>query len=273
MYIIRSIALIALFLLGSFTQAAIAADEHSSAEGVIEVIHVDASPPHFSYSLKEQSGEIQELEFLEPPKLRSGSTVRVHGRALHPVSTGRRILVDSYDVILEAPPAVTLGEQRVLTLMVNFQDAPLEPWTATQVKASCEGTVNDFYDENSDAQTWFTCETYGWYTIPINAADCQVGLVSQMADDAALAAGHDPSLYERVAYVTAGAAGTHCISASTIGASADGYSKTWMINQTHWGAPGFMSSVMRSASITLWLQPHRVRILWRHHGGSASVAT
>src|SRR5574341_3254 len=226
----RILATLGAVLLFCVSAQAATIGEQRSLVGVIETIHVDAAPPYFLHRLKTADGEIIDLDFQGRSAPRSGAAVRVRGRS----DEHRRFRIEDLDVILAAPPAVTMGEQRVLTLMVNFQDAPQEPWTAAQVKGSCEGTPNNFYDESSDAQTWFICETYGWFTLPLNAADCQIGLVSQMADAAALTAGHDPAQYGRIAYVTAGAASTSCISASTGGASADGYSKTWMINQTHW---------------------------------------
>ena len=50
----------------------------------------------------------------------------------------------------------TFGEQKVLVLLVNFQDKTTQPWTADQVRSVIFTSVNNFYKESSYQQTWLT---------------------------------------------------------------------------------------------------------------------
>ncbi len=95
----------------------------------------------------------------------------------------------------------TLGEQKVLVLLVNFLDKQTQPYTIQQARDLVFGTVNNYYREVSYQQTWLTGEVFGWYTLPINTGDCYGDQIANHAKQAAAAAGVNLSAYNRYIYV------------------------------------------------------------------------
>lgn len=118
----------------------------------------------------------------------------------------------------------TLGEQKVLVLLVNFQDKMTQPWTIDQVRNLVFGTVSNFYMESSYQQTWLNGDVFGWYTLPISSATCDTSAIATYARQAATAAGVNLSAYNRqvFAYPTLSCGFT---GASTVGGSP---SQSWI---------------------------------------------
>lgn len=94
----------------------------------------------------------------------------------------------------------TVGDQRTLVLLVNFQDNPQQPWTVDQVQDMIYGKVNDFVKENSFGQTWLSGDVHGYYTLPINSSCDYKGFESYITA-AAEADGIDTSSYLRKVYI------------------------------------------------------------------------
>ncbi|WP_419174277.1 Ig-like domain-containing protein [Desulfosediminicola sp.] len=94
----------------------------------------------------------------------------------------------------------TMGEQNVLALMVNFQDNQAQPWTTAEAEQIVFGTVNEFYQENSNSQTWLAGDVHGYFTLPINET-CDSWEIHVNAQEAAEAQGIDLSLYNRMVYI------------------------------------------------------------------------
>lgn len=94
----------------------------------------------------------------------------------------------------------TFGEQKVLVLLVNFQDKATQPWSVSQVSNLVFGTVNDFYKESSFQQTWLTGSVFGWYTLPLSSATCDQNAIATYAKQAATAAGVNLSAYNKHVY-------------------------------------------------------------------------
>lgn len=94
----------------------------------------------------------------------------------------------------------TVGDQRTLVLLVNFQDNPQQPWTVDQVQDMIFGKVNDFVKENSFGQTWLSGDVHGYYTLPINSSCDYKGFESYITA-AAEADGIDTSSYLRKVYI------------------------------------------------------------------------
>ncbi|WP_332821922.1 Ig-like domain-containing protein [Pseudomonas sp.] len=98
----------------------------------------------------------------------------------------------------------TLGAQRTLAILVNFQDKPSEkPWTTTQANSLMFGSggVSGFFKENSSQQTWLSGSVAGWYTIPVNSTVCDGFAIEKSAKSAAQAAGFNLANYERFVYI------------------------------------------------------------------------
>lgn len=94
----------------------------------------------------------------------------------------------------------TLGEQRTLVMLINFQDNVQEPWAVDEVKDMVFGTVNDFYKQNSNNQTWLSGDVLGYYTLPISST-CDSWTIHTQAEQAAEDQGIDTSVYPRRVYI------------------------------------------------------------------------
>jgi len=184
-------------------------------EGKLEVLYEDGRSSRLRYSL-ETTGSRLSLHFGgEPPALLTGTAVRAHGLAL-----GQAVALDSAEtslVLLERPnggggssggttPSTpttlpnTLGAQKTLVVLVNFQDAPTEPYTAADAQAVVFGTTSDYFRENSSGQTWLTGDVRGWFTIPQSSTVCDTSAIATQADAEVAATGIDPKSYAHVVY-------------------------------------------------------------------------
>ena len=95
----------------------------------------------------------------------------------------------------------TVGEQKTLVMLVNFQNDPADrPWTFDQVR-SAFGAASDFFKENSYQQTWLSTDVVGWYILPINSSTCDVLGIKSYANSAATAAGVNLSAYAHHVYL------------------------------------------------------------------------
>lgn len=101
------------------------------------------------------------------------------------------------DTLADAMPH-TLGAQRTLTLLVNFQDRPADkPWSLSQAQSLVYGSVDAFIRENSGGQAWLTGQVAGWFTLPLDSTQCDGFAIERHAKAAAAAAGHDLAQYDR----------------------------------------------------------------------------
>lgn len=100
-----------------------------------------------------------------------------------------------------AMAAVTTGEQKVAVILVNFQDEATQPIAPAAAQALVFGEVSDFYWEASYQKTFFSGDTFGWFTIPVSKAGCDTDLIAREADKAAAAAGANLAAYSRLVYL------------------------------------------------------------------------
>lgn len=187
-------------------------------EGELEVYYEDYEDgSHKLRNILKTTTGLVELRMAEQTRqMQSGMLVRARGWLFKHGgdTTGSLVLEDSPDSLelladgavtsaTTAIPAIltnTIGEQRTLVLLVNFQDNSVEPWSLAQVEEMVFGTVNDFYLENSYGQTWFSGDVYGYYTLPIDAV-CDTVEIETYAKLAAAANGIDMGGYDRLIYV------------------------------------------------------------------------
>jgi hypothetical protein len=97
--------------------------------------------------------------------------------------------------------AANTGEQKTAVLLVNFEDRAVQPITPAAAQTLVFGSVSDFYWENSYQKTFLSGQTFGWFTIPVSSATCDVQLIAREADKAATAAGVNLADYERLVYL------------------------------------------------------------------------
>jgi hypothetical protein len=177
-------------------------------EGELEVQHWDYpnKTGKYKHYLRTADGKRYELKFKgKVPQHQTGTKLRVKG-----AKSGNVLYLDStssgsIQVLAQAAVPNSLGEQRTLVILVNFQDQPTnKPWTIDQVKSFVFGPVSDFFKENSYQNTWLAGDVYGWYTIPMSSTSsttCDLTLIANSAKQAATAAGANLSAYTRYIYM------------------------------------------------------------------------
>jgi hypothetical protein len=181
-------------------------EQHVDLTGKLEVIYAcSETESHLSHFLN-AGGRRLSLHFAGSMAgdFLTDSQVRVQGVELgDEIALDSSMLSSSIDTTQTESVAVapnTFGEQKVLVLLVNFQDKTTQPWTATQVHDVVFNQVNNFYKESSYQQTWLTGDVFGWYTLPISSATCDQNSIATYAKQAATAAGVNLSAYNRYVY-------------------------------------------------------------------------
>jgi hypothetical protein len=176
-------------------------EEHLEAEGDLEVLVEDYEREsrvlYFLLPVGKKGGrERLSLHFAaQPPSdLQTGSRVRVKG-----VQIDQAVALESggYTSVemLVATLSSTLGEQKTLVILVNFQDRATQPYTLDYARNVVFHTTSNFDLENSYQQTWLTGDVVGWYTIPLTSTGCDPSQILSLAQAAATAAGVNLSSY------------------------------------------------------------------------------
>jgi hypothetical protein len=185
-------------------------EQHVDLAGELEVLYRESeTESQILYSLN-SSNERLSLHFtMRPDKdLLTGTSVRVKGVRIGDAialeggadqATSTSTGIQATQTMASISPN-TFGEQKVLVLLVNFQDKATQPWTTTQVQDLVFNQVNNFYKESSYQQTWLTGDVFGWYTLPISSATCDQDSIATYARQAATAAGVNLSAYNRHVY-------------------------------------------------------------------------
>ncbi len=172
----------------------------AEVDGEIEVFYEDRPTGSTLRRYVRNGRDRVEVHFAsEPEELQSGQRVRVRGTRLE-----QELAAKGSDVTvapLAAALPYTLGEQRTLMILVNFQNAVVEPYTPASASNLLFTTVSNFYRENSQNQTWLTgVVTSRWYTIPMNNTNCDTNAIRSYAQQAAQADGYVLSNYRRFIY-------------------------------------------------------------------------
>ncbi len=131
----------------------------------------------------------------------------------------------------------TTGEQKTAVILVNFSDVATEPKTKTELHNMVFGQVSDFFWENSYQKTFLSGDTFGWFTIPATAAQCNKDLVAEEGNRAAIAAGADLSAYKHFVYLYPKATGCPLAASTTVGPNGE---KRVFIN----GVAGFVFGIV-----------------------------
>jgi M6 family metalloprotease-like protein len=202
--------------------------EHGTElDGELEIIHEDRPRrSRFHYTLR-SLGLNYTLHFRrEPPShLKTGARVRVRG-----IRVADAIALESSAenvVTLATAPPNTFGDQRTLIILVNFSDAPAQPYTPAYAEDLVFNTVSNFFLENSYQQAFLSGDVKGWYTINMNrpVSNCDYHQIAAKADAAALAAGANLSSYSRKVYAFPQADGCGWWGVGTVGGNP---SRAWI---------------------------------------------
>ena len=189
-------------LRGGFpAEAAPFLEQDADEDGEVEVIHVDHVDPANDYyirTLKTSRGTFS-LHFAgDAPDLATGTHVHVRG-----VRIDDAIVLAAGDVTVTKAVSVlsnTLGTQKTLVILVNFSDAPTQPFSATTAYNTVFGTTSNYDYETSYQQTTLAGAVAGWFTIASLSTTCDYGTIASQAKQAATAAGYVLSNYNRYVY-------------------------------------------------------------------------
>ena len=171
-------------------------------EGELDVLVEDHADGHSvtHHFLKTARGRVELKLDRKAPNLQSGTRVRVRGQlqgavlALDGADTG------SIETLAMTLPN-TMGEQKVAVILVNFQDNTTQPITPAAAGTLVLDTTSKHYMESSFGQTWFSGQTFGWYTVPLSKTSCDYYLIAAEADKAAAAAGVNLAAFNRKVYM------------------------------------------------------------------------
>jgi M6 family metalloprotease-like protein len=155
-------------------------------------------------------GELLELQARELPEwLITGQAASARGLRL-----GSLLVLERSDAIAPMLNAFhlaavgaqpTVGEQKTLVLLVNYQDDLSEPVTVAQLQNAVFTQTDSFFRENSYGQTFLTGEVHGWFTLPITKGSVDPFAEAELAEQAATAAGVDVTRFGRIViYETSG---------------------------------------------------------------------
>ncbi len=195
-------------------------------EGELEIIQIDdfdnPGNSRVEHALKTPFGERFVLQHLgkSNDKLQSGQKLRLQGLLINssaeenPDADGTVVFGPQDEEILSlaadstasygsVPGALpdTIGVQKTLVLMVNFQDKPGDkPWSKAQMQSLMDNQVNAYYNEASYGQTSFNTTVMDWSTLPLSSATCDRTTLTSLADQAASNAGYNLNSYDRLVY-------------------------------------------------------------------------
>ncbi len=88
-------------------------------------------------------------------------------------------------------PSTVVGEQRIIVILINFQNDPAQPITVADANDLVFNQVDAYFREVSYGKVWLSGQTVGWYTLPFNVEDWCSGLDRNFVVDAIKAADPD----------------------------------------------------------------------------------
>lgn len=175
-----------------------------SVEGKLEVLYQDtegigSEDEQLRYFLH-VGNERLALSFVVKPTqhLQTGTFVRASG-----LRVAESLVVESgaSDLeIFETAVATVTGPKRALVVLVNFSDAPAEPYSVATAQNIIFQEVNNFFLENSFNKVGLSGDVYGWYTIQLTSNTCSPFEIRDAANTAAAAHGVDLSSYAHFIY-------------------------------------------------------------------------
>jgi len=181
-------------------------EDDADETGDLEVLHVDHVIPgndFYLHILTTPRGRFS-LHFAgKAPSLKSGDRVRVRGKRLDQAIVLAAGATPTQPVQIIGPVAVpgTTGAQSTLAILVNFSDAPTQPFSAATAQNVIFGTTSAYDYEASYQQATLTGAVAGWFTIAETSGSCNYNNIASQAKSAAAAAGFSLSSYARFVYI------------------------------------------------------------------------
>ena len=176
-------------------------EQDAVIDGTLEILHEDAETgSRYHFFIHSTSGR-QSLHFAgrTPDHLTTGARVRVKGVQVQDM-LALGDTTTSMQQLAAAPSPIALGEQRSVVILVNFLDAPIQPYTVESARSAIFDATSAFFLENSYQQTWLAGDIVGWFTIPVSSATCDYASIASYAQSAATAAGVNLASYTHQLY-------------------------------------------------------------------------
>ncbi|WIO73172.1 Ig-like domain-containing protein [Porticoccaceae bacterium LTM1] len=178
--------------------------------GTIEVFYEDHSDQSHSrlvqFLTTDQGERIQILTSDEHPAFANGT--QVNARGLQVEDTDQDLIYLALDPESSSTTststsslAQTTGDQKTLTIMVNFNDNTSQPFTKAQVENAIYTEVNQYLYENSFGKLSISGAVTGWHTINVSSTNCDTNTIRSAANTAATNSGYNIANYQRIMYL------------------------------------------------------------------------
>lgn len=135
-----------------------------TANGTLEILAIDdfskkeAANKYFLRTAAERFSLYPTGDF----KIKAGTDLKISGTALDD-----KIVFEPDKTQVSNVLGETTGDQKVIVLMVNFQDNPSQPFDAATAATRVFTSTNNYYKEVSFNKASLSGDVVGWYTMPI----------------------------------------------------------------------------------------------------------
>ncbi|MDO8522828.1 MAG: hypothetical protein Q7S12_00885 [bacterium] len=146
-------------------------EESVSLVGQLEVVHIDdfnGKNSYFKYFLRTPTERFQFYPVGASLESSANASVTVEGFKLNnKIIAAAAVNTIKISQSNAAPSSDTIGEQKTLFLLVDFQNSPPRPFTTAEAKALIlDGGMQKFYQEASYGKISWGGDVAGWYTAP-----------------------------------------------------------------------------------------------------------
>lgn len=192
-------------------------EQSATIEGNLEVMHFDYPEPQLPqdvFTLSNDKGETFSVHLArqaqEKLEKQNGNTVKIHGALLASVlAIPQGSEAESIQTVASVPQSRTMGEQKVLGVIVRFQDSPVV--TAAGVEStrqrlfggSGSASSDQFFRENSYGQTWLSGDVIVVdipMAIPTGGCSGRLGSIASDSNAQADIQGYKIADYQRLVY-------------------------------------------------------------------------
>ena len=136
-----------------------------TAKGTLEILAIDDFPKkeadneYFLRTAAERFSLYPTGDF----KIKAGTDIKISGTALDD-----KIVFEPDKTQVSNVLGETTGDQKVVVLMVNFQNNTSQPFDAATASTRVFTSTNNYYKEVSFNKASLSGDVVGWYTMPIN---------------------------------------------------------------------------------------------------------
>ena len=177
-------------------------EEQVELSGAIEVSYEDYRGfSRLRHVLRAARGRYSLHFATDPPDWTTGARVRVRGVRL---DTMLALGGESTTTVAAAPSVSSAGTRNTLVVLVNFQDNPVQPYTTAYAADVVFNTTDGYLREASHGQVALSGDVLGWFTLGMNSTVCDPSMLATLAQQAAVNAGANLSVYSHLVYAFPG---------------------------------------------------------------------